>query len=285
MKHTFIVSTFKKIWIISIMFVWILQIGYYGFNYIMNWENDWLYWHIIQQEITNANRFQSAYSSQFWVIWVAISTQVGIDYTSRIHLSDTRWYRWWDTMPRNSQERKFARERLLKENSLMIREYYNISRVDIISTLKTSSDRRRTLDNFVNQVEIRSKNATKSIENLEKQKELYLKELHKVSELIEDEKAKMETVFNSWDSAWVLHISDMYFSLRNEYTELFTDIVFINQYLRQYQFLNNYNTWIINALKVNRQQIIDGVYIVIPETGSQYIRPLELLFDEADMPR
>ena len=59
----------------------------------------------------------------------------------------------------------------------------------------------------------------------------------------------------------------------------------MNQFIRQYAFLNDYNRSIINTLKVNRQQIINRDFIVIPESGNEFLRPLELIFDERDMQR
>lgn len=232
----------------------------------------------------NAARFQSAYSSQFWVVGVALSTRVGMVYTNGVRSVSSFYYNWIIELPKNTSERKEQRIKLLGENSLMIREYYNISQTNIIDTLKTSPDRKKTLESYIWQVELRSQNAVKSITNLEAQKKLYLSELNRIAASIENEKISLEKNFSSRNISGVIGTSDTYFSLRNDYTEYFTDIVFINQFLKQYQFLNDFNTGIINALKVNKQAIIDQTYVVIPSSGQEYLRPLELIFDETNFP-
>jgi len=78
-----------------------------------------------------------------------------------------------------------------------MREYYNLSQTDIIDALKTSSDRARTLDNFVSQIELRQDSASKSIENLQSQRKLYIDELSRVSRAIESEKNTLEKEFNT----------------------------------------------------------------------------------------
>ncbi|MCH8518276.1 hypothetical protein LAT59_00725 [Candidatus Gracilibacteria bacterium] len=282
MKRDSLPFTLLRILLLTIIFVGIFQIGNFTISKINeNKKSE----EQVQGERSNATLFQSAYSSQFGVIGVALSTRVGMMYEDGMQSTDARHYTGLRTLPTSGQERREARERLLRENTLMVREYYNISRTDIIDTLKTSSDRRRTLDNFVNQIELRGSNALRSIESLENQKRLYLNEINRISQAIEIEKNILESEFTSGDTQAVVRSSERYFLLRNEYTELFTDIVFINQYLRQYDFLNEYNAGIVNVLKVNRQAIIDQSYIVIPNRGDEFLRPLELIFDETNMPR
>jgi hypothetical protein len=59
--------------------------------------------------------------------------------------------------------------------------------------------------------------------------------------------------------------------------------VFINQFIKQHAFLNNYNKWILDTLINNKEAIINQSYVVIPDSGDQYLRPLELIFDEAEI--
>lgn len=284
MKQNSFLHISVKIFLLTFVFVGIFQLGIYTLRSLQESQNtsETLAW----DNETNATRFQSAYSSQFWVIGVALSTRVGMVYSeTRGENISLRYYNFNTSLPKTKAERRQAREKLLRENTLMVREYYNLSSADIIDALKTSSNRQRTLDSFVSQVELRSDNALKSIQSLENQKNIYVVELTRLSQEIEAEKNTLESEFNGRDTESTLRSSERYFSLRNEYTEFFTDVVFMNQYLRQYDFLNQYNAGIINTLKVNREQIINQSYIVIPNSGNEFLRPLELIFDEANMPQ
>jgi hypothetical protein len=93
----------------------------------------------------------------------------------------------------------------------------------------------------------------------------------------------MESSFSAGNSPKTLESVDTYFTLREQYTIAFTDIVFINQFLKQHDFLTRYNLSILNTLKTNKQAIIDQTYVVIPSTGSEYLKSLELIFDESEI--
>jgi len=163
---------------------------------------------------------------------------------------------------------------------IYIREYLNLSQTNIVDILQTSNDRKSTLEGYITQMRFRYNNASTSITNLEIQKAELVEFLDTVSQRIETLKAQMENNFSGNKVDATLNNVDTYFTLRDEYTQAFTDIVFINQFLAQYSFLNNYNSGILDTIINNKQQIIDQTYVVIPDTGSEYLRPFNLIFDE-----
>jgi hypothetical protein len=149
--------------------------------------------------------------------------------------------------------------------------------------LDSAPNRRKTLENFISQLELRYKNSALSIESLQKQKDLHLANLTSIENKIAQVKLSMESHFAQSQATNTLEDVDDYLLLREEYTESFTDVVFINQFLKQHAFLNNYNKGILDTLINNKEAIINQSYVVIPDSGDQYLRPLELLFDEADI--
>ena len=282
MKHNSFLFTSIKVVLLASMFFWVFQIWNYFFSDIsveVSSENDL---QATAQSLTNATRFQSAYSSQFWVIGVALSTRIGMTFSELWDgsLERRRFYTGISSMPTTANERRQVRQRLLEENMIFIREYFNLSQTDIIDALRNSSERARTLDNFVNQIEIRRSWSERSIGNLETQRSLYINELNSVTQAINTERDALEREFNRWNAREALRSSDRFISLRTLETELQSDIVFMNQFIRQYSFLNDFNAWIINTLKANRQQIIDRTFIVLPNTWNEFLRPLELLIDQ-----
>lgn len=171
---------------------------------------------------------------------------------------------------------------MIAQNMLIIQEYLNLSRSDVKSMLDSSSNRRTTLESYLTQLEMRYKNSALSVQSLEKQKALLVTELDTISTKIENTKVSMEQNFSASLASNTLVDVDAYYALRADYTEAFTDIVFINQFIKQHNFLNNYNKVMLDTLINNKEAIINQSYVVIPDSGDQLLRPLELLFNEAD---
>jgi hypothetical protein len=80
---------------------------------------------------------------------------------------------------------------------LIIGEYLNLSRTDIKSLLSTTSDRKKTLEGFINQLELRQKNSRTSMQSLEQHKALLVTQLDSLSAQIEVTKTNMETSFSA----------------------------------------------------------------------------------------
>jgi hypothetical protein len=67
-----------------------------------------------------------------------------------------------------------------------------------------------------------------------------------------------------------------------EYNYNNTHIVFINQYLKQYQVLNASNRKILDTLINNKEAIIRNTKIVIPSTWIKELRRLKIIIDEKE---
>ncbi len=239
---------------------------------------------IISTENENSDIYQSAYSANIWNVWVALSTRIWLQYQSKnSSIQANSFYKEIIDIGTTPEEKRAIRSDMITQNMLIIKEYLNLSRIDIKAILDSSPNRRSTLEGFISQLELRYKNSRISLENLQKQKSLLLADITKIEASIEKTKAKMEQHFATNKQNEILQDVDEYFDLRAQYTEAFTDIVFVNQFIKQHAFLNNYNTWILDTLINNKEAIINQSYVVIPDTWDQYLRPLELLFDEAEI--
>lgn len=232
----------------------------------------------------NSDIYQSAYSANLWNVWIALSTRIGIQFQlwGNNNYTDS-FYKEIANLGTTTEEKKKIRSSLIAQNMLIMREYLNLSKTDIKSLLNSSSNREATLTGFISQLEMRYKNSALSLSSLEKQKALILTELGKIETEISKTKLNMETHFSASNAQDTLNDVDEYFILRAQYTEAFTDIVFINQFIKQHVFLNNYNKGILDTLINNKEAIINQSYVVIPDSGDQYLRPLELIFDEAEI--
>jgi hypothetical protein len=275
MSHTPIHHIYLKIGIIALILLWFLRLWHW---YLGESET------IVPAENTNATTYMSAQSVNYGIIWVALSTRVGIAYQNGQGQSrSANFYKEITSIGETPEEKKAIRSEMIAQNMLIMQEYLNLSRTDIKTLLDSSTDRKSTLEWFISQLEMRYINSALSLQSLEKQKIQLLTYLWEVETEIEVVKSSMETNFSAALASKTLTNVDRYFILRAEYTQSFTDIVFINQFIKQHVFLNNYNKGILDTLINNKDAIINKSYVVIPDSWDQYLRPLELIFDEAEM--
>jgi len=232
----------------------------------------------------NLANFSSAYVSNYATVGVALSTRIGIWFTGgNTSYSANSFYKEVSFLWASSEEKKSIRKDLISSNMVILSEYLNLSRSDIKSLLDSSTNRASTLEWFISQLEFRYKNSALSIQSLENQKAQLVSYLEEIDAKIQNTKVQMESDFSSGKVDATIDDVDQYFALRQEYTQTFTDIVFINQFIKQHSFLNAYNTGILDTLINNKTAIINQTYVVIPDSGDQYLRPLELIFDEAEI--
>jgi len=109
-----------------------------------------------------------------------------------------------------------------------------------------------------------------------------VQEIDRLSLQIEATKTAMQNSFSSFDEAGTLEKVDSYYELRQQYTEAFTDVVFVNQFLKQHEFLNNYNKTVLDTLINNKKALINESFVVLPDSGTQFLKPLDLILDEAE---
>lgn len=230
----------------------------------------------------NDMRFQSAYSNSYGSVGVALSTRIGLGIGSNMQDAGDAYStnaKVWE----NYEEKREIRSALIRSNLMIIREYLNLSRTDVKVMLSNASDRRSVLEWFISELEHKRKNSILSVQSLEAQKSKLLGHLEKIDSEIETSKIQMEWHFEKAMVEETLSDVDTYFDLRRQYTETFTDIVFINQFLKQHIFLTRYNETLLDTLRTNKEQIINKTYVVIPDSGSDYMRELKLIFDENEM--
>lgn len=268
------VSTLLKIWVLTALILACVRIGHSFF-----WEKT------DEQTLTpvkNESVYTSAYSSNYSVIGVALSTRVGTNFRkSQSNFNNPGFYREISSVWKTQEEKQEIRDELIKKNMILIREYLNLAKTDVKGVLETSNNKKATLENLINQLSLRYKNATVSSQSLEKQKALLLAYIEQVEAAIAQQKWLMEKNFSASDPDATIANVERYFELRQKYTEAFTDIVFINQFIKQYSFLNNYNKLLLDTLINNKEPLINGTSVVIPNSWDELLEPLNLLIKES----
>ena len=94
-------------------------------------------------------------------------------------------------------------------------------------------------------------------------------------------KSKIDRDFSWFDTKNTVLNIDSYLKLKKEvnYTRIY--IVFINQFINQFTYLNSYNKILLDTLINNKEAIIKDAYIVIPDSGTQLLQNLNLIYSEA----
>jgi hypothetical protein len=163
-------------------------------------------------------------------------------------------------------DKKYANNTTLSNNILLLREYYNVLRTDIKKMISSSYNKRETLNAYIEQLKYRYNNANAQSRILVKKKTQLSQDLKISGERINIIKKKIDSDFKKFDAkATEKNINDL-LVLKAEYNYAKTHIIFINQYLKQYQNLNNSNKKLLDTLINNKEAIIKNTQIVIPDT-------------------
>jgi len=258
------------------------------FNFASAYLNDWM--KTIPSSISEVENFSNEWNNNKYKFkksnsiilaksWVALSTNIGIRYKQR---QNQNLYKDVPIIAKTISDKKYANNTTLSNNILIIKEYYNVLRTDIKKMISSSYNKKETLEAYIEQLKYRYNNANAQMRILIKKKNELSINLKESWEKINFIKKKIDSDFKKFDSkATEKNISDL-LVLKAEYNYAKTHIIFINQYLKQYQNLNNSNKKLLDTLINNKEAIIKNTKIVIPNTGIKTLRKLDLIVDEKD---
>ncbi len=265
-------QTFWKIAIFSVFLFILLQVIFFlvGNNHSIFAEKK-------NSEYHTSTELRSAYSSRASGAAVAISTRIWMGQNSqKISGQNTLWsYNYLSGSPLTLD--------FVEENIIHTQEYLNFSRIDVKQAIAQSSQKEKTLNSLISGFSQRAENAQVSIKSLELRKKETLEKLQQAQSNISQIKARMENSFSSAKPQETIDEVQLYYTEREKYTDSFTQIVFINQFLQQYNFLISRNAGMLETLKLNKTALIEGDSIVIPNIWGDYLKPLELIVDEDDI--
>lgn len=258
------------------------------FNFASAYLNDWM--KTIPSSISEVENFSNEWNNNKYKFkksnsiilaksWVALSTNIGIRYKQR---QNQNLYKDVPIIAKTISDKKYANNTTLSNNILIIKEYYNVLRTDIKKMISSSYNKKETLEAYIEQLKYRYNNANAQMRILIKKKNELSINLKESWEKINFIKKKIDSDFKKFDSkATEKNISDL-LVLKAEYNYAKTHIIFINQYLKQYQNLNNSNKKLLDTLINNKEAIIKNTKIVIPNTWIKTLRKLDLIVDEKD---
>ncbi len=266
------INILVKISIITTCFIIIINLISGDFNNYIKSNNK-----LISEE--NKYVFKSADSNNLWNIALAITTNIWIWYKKRQNTpinsyKDIKliWSLIWDS--------KFILNELIKINMLAIKDYLNFVKIDIKSLLNTSKNRKDALENIIWWLELRYKNAIHNISILNNYRISLIKEMTNITNNIEILKTKMNFDVKKYNSQESIKNINKYVELKENYNSKKVKVVYINHFLKQYTFLNNYTKILLDTLINNKEAIINKWHIVIPDSWDDLIKKFDLIYSE-----
>lgn len=233
------------------------------------------------QTVTNNENFRNTWSSQIWKTWVAISTNLWIRFKQRSEIPATIYK---DVFSINELKLEWydANNLIIASNMIITQEYKNILRSDIKWILDSSRDRASMLNALIDQLEYRYEKAVIESRKLLEQKKVLEWEVTKAASEKNAIVAKIDSDFKANNAKASAENIKKYLEIQNNFYYARTYIVYINQFLREYQILNDYNKKLLDTLINNKNAIIKDAYVVIPDTWTDLLRQYNLLIEEAD---
>lgn len=234
---------------------------------------------------TNKDSFLSSSSSKISRVWVAISTNVWIrwkyDNSNSNSINNTIFNEIisidWILSLRNSRK-----DSLITNNMSYIKEYLNLLKTDIKEMLLKSQATKKTLESFLQALELKYKSSVTNKINLEKQKTILQAGLVDTDNKIQIIKTKISNDFRDFNSSETNKNIKEYLKLREQYTIIRTYLIFVNKFVSQYDFLNSYNKNLLDTLINNKDIIIKKSYVVIPDTWTDLLKQLDLIISESE---
>jgi hypothetical protein len=166
---------------------------------------------------------------------------------------------------------------------IAVQEYRNVLKTSIKNLIGNSLNKQEVLEAYISQLEFRYEAAINNQKNLLKQKEMFTTSMTEANSEILSIKNKITLDFNANDSQASIENIDNYLEEKKKFYFARTYIIYINQFLREYQYLNGYNKNLLDVLINNKEAIIKDAYLIVPDNGGlESLKALDLLFEESD---
>lgn len=230
---------------------------------------------------TNKENFVSNDIDVIWNVWVAIATNI---WTRQKEISETpvNLYKNVFSISEIITDNKKAKDEIITTNMLVLNEYLNVLKTDVKALINASNDRSATLNAFIAQLEYRYKMWVENVRTLNLQKTQLTTAFNSSNTKIANIKTKIASDYGKMDTDTTLTNIDDYLYLLQEANYSRTYIVFINKFLNSYAILNNYNKVLLDTLINNKEILIKNTQVVIPDSWSNLLKELNLIYEEKD---
>jgi len=214
---------------------------------------------------------------------VAISTNIWIKlYEKNNKISISNIYNTIFSADEVIKNTKTVKENILWKNMLFIKEYYIFIKTDFNKILKNSKNKENTLNSILSQLKLRLNTANKNVHYLLSQKQLLISKYDKIQTNINSIKSNIRYNYKNNNLEQLYLNMDDYYKEKLKLIILNTYILYINDFIKKYYILNEYNKILINVLELNKDAIIKNSYVVVPNKWQELLKKYELLITETE---
>jgi len=269
-----IIKSFTKITILTFVFFVIL---YLWSSIAQAW------WWSSDKNTENIDNFVSI--ENYWLseVWVALNINVWIKFYEQKTKENSSFYN--DVVPiyTMKSDRNITNDILITKNIDSLRDYLNVTKINIKWYLDSGWERKDNYDSLMNQLKIRYKTWYANSKNLNTQIESIVSHLEDLDASIINIKESMSLNLKIYNAQWLNKNINDYITIKNEITLMKVYVIFCNRFLSYYTLLNNYTKNTITTLRLNEDAIVKNSYIVVPNEWSELITKLNLVYNENDL--
>jgi len=207
-------------------------------------------------------------------IWVALTTNIGTRYKER---QSNNLYKDVLIIGQVISEKKYSNRNSRKNHMDNIKEYYNVLRTDVKWLLDKSHDRKASLESYIAQLKYRYNSTNSNLRVLTNKQNEYARAMNISNKLIAQAKSKMTSDFKNFN--WIdteKNIENL-LKAKSEYNYAKAYSTYISQYIKQYKYLNSKGKKLYDTLSQNKEIIVKNTKVVIPKTGIENLKKLELI--------
>jgi len=231
--------------------------------------------------IENKYVYQNSHIKNLSVVGVAISTNLGTRHTQMSALPATIYKDVLSIEEVLANAENAGWDDLISKNMILLKEYRNISSTDISVLVSQSYDKQATIKSYLDMLQSQYTLANRQIASLSQQKQIFESTMVQTNNQIEQLKIKISKDFSSVNTQSTLENIEKYRELKDKFNTARTYVVFINKFIVQYEFLNNYNSEIATTIINNSEAIIKDAFIVIPSSWNiNLLQDLNLIVEE-----
>lgn len=175
-----------------------------------------------------------------------------------------------------------GRKKLISSNMVAVGEYLNVLKTDVNQLLDSANDREAMLESFLDQLRYRYTATNTYLGTLSSQVKELQSAVAASDQSIESIKNNMTSAYKNLDYDKTEELLNDYLAEKQKNTYARTYLVFLGKFIATYQTLNNYNKTLLDTLINNREALIKNVTVVLPDSGANLMKPLNLIKTEAE---
>ena len=261
--HTHMKKFLLKISAITIISVLILNI----------WDNLLNASVLEKNDNNNQLNFKNINTWDLGKVWVALTTKVWITWQNLL-----KWNQVFSGVILESKS-----DEILLSHMTFIKDYFNFLKTDVKNLIQSSYDKSDMLQAYIDQIEIRYRLWIQREQDLITKRDTFISDIESYSTQIESLKQKISYDFHQNDAEKSLENIAKYLELNTKLNNAKIYANYINNFIQQYDSLNNYWKNMANVILINKDAIIKDSYVVVPQNlWIESLKQFNLLYEEWD---